>query len=241
MRLIFLLFICLGKIYIVKGQSSLSIYSGVNKNLLSTNISNLDAINTFYTNGFQLGVGLIKDINKNFEYEISLLYITKNNTTSRNGFFEGVFAKSINSHVQLPLLIKQRTKLNDNISFNIGIGGFISYWLKSTKKASFPNILAPKEFDEEKIYTNIYQIISKNSVEEEYIFRHIDNRFQCGIALKFDTRFHINNNCGLLLSIDNLRSISDTQRQYQEYQIEKRNNTYSISAGILIKLNKQHD
>ena len=113
----------------------------------------------------------------------------------------------------------------------------LRYWLSGRVNGSFPNILAPKDFNEEIIYENIYQIVSRHNIQESYRFNDTDNRMEYGTALGAGLTYDLNDKYGLLCRFRSYTSLSDIQKKYQTDQIKKVNNTTSMSMGFLIKIN----
>lgn len=218
---------------VTKGQIALSLDFGVNQNLLKTNLSNLDAINSVYTTGFQIGAGFSKKITAWLGYEGQLLYINKNNKIARHGFFSEIHREVKTDYLQLPLLLQFKINVSEKTVGHFGVGGFVGYWLGGRTNASFPNVLAPKDYNEETVYENIYQIISRHNISEKYPFSDLDNRFEYGTALGVGFTHRLNDRYGFVCRLRNYMSLSDVQR---EYQMSKKNLTTSISVGVLVNI-----
>jgi hypothetical protein len=204
--------------------------------MLKTNLSNLDAINSVYVTGIQGGIGYSSEISKWLGYEGQLVYINKNNRIVRNAFFTDVYREIKSSYLQVPLLFHFKVDISKNIQGHIGVGGFVGYWLSGRLSASFPNILAPKEFNDEVVYENIYQIVSRHNIQEPYSFNDTDKRIEYGTALGVGLTYYLSDKYGLLCRFRNYTSLSDIQKKYQTDQTKKMNRTMSISMGALISI-----
>jgi len=220
----------------VKGQSYVYVSMGLNQNVLKTNISNMDAINSEYVAGFQAGVGYFCEINGWLGYEGQLSYMNKSNRILRNSFFTGIYREIKSNYLQIPVFLRLKVNVNRKTQGYVGFGGFAGYWLNGRLEASYPNVLAPKNFNEEVVYENIYQIVSRHNIREPYRFSDMDNRTEYGTVVGGGIVYHLNDKYGLLCHFRSYASLSDLQKRYQMDQMKKTNSTISMSAGFTIKL-----
>jgi len=219
----------------VRGQSYIYPEFGFNQNILKTNMSNLETMNSEYVFGCQAGIGYYSEINGWMGYEGQVLYINKSNKILRNGFFTDVYREIKSNYLQIPVLLRFKVDMSRKTQGHVSSGGFAGYWLNGRLEASFPNALAPKNFNEEVVYENIYQIVSRHNIQEPYRFNDTDNRFEYGIAWGAGLVHYLNDRYGLLCHVRHYIAFSDLQRGYQKNQLKKTNSTISVSMGFLIK------
>lgn len=210
---------------------------GLNKNSLTNNISNREFTNQKSISGFEGSVNFQYRFNNWLGLETRAGYSSKGSKIYRTSFFDGVYTTTKNSYLQIPILIRLSINTNSKFGGYVNAGGYGAYWVHSSIDAAFPNILAPKDFDPNRPYQNIFQLVSKQTLSTSRKYNSItDNRLEFGTAIGAGINYKLNHRIEVFSEFMNYYSLTDQQKKYQINQQSKKNNTNSISAGILYSL-----
>lgn len=211
---------------------------GLNKNHLSDNLSNRDFTELVNGSGYAIGVVGKYRLNNQLSLQADIGIISKNYLISRTDFFTGVNTNIKNTYLHIPLFLQIDIPLGNKFQSFIATGFYGGYWLNQRIVADLPNILAPKEFDQNTAYESFLQLVSKQSIKTDRTFnKEVDNRIELGPAAALGIEYQISKSYTVLTTFRYFHSISDQQKKYQLRQIPKYNRTSSIGIGLLYAIN----
>ena len=178
----FLLFITLVCVSMgAKAQFYIGLEAGMANNQLYTNTSNLAFTQYKKGSGMSIGIPMSYKIEEWFSIAATPSYTQKNYSVERTGYFQGIYQKSSNGYIQLPLM-GQFSFGSEQIRGYVNLGIYAAYWATANIKGAQLNALNPVDtayFNSTP--TNISGEVNLYNYNEKYAFNTVkDNRLELG-------------------------------------------------------------
>ena len=211
-----------------QAQLSAGLEAGMNRNYLIGNTADKPFFEYQQSAGFSVGVPVRYTFAKSTwinSVQVIPTFVQKNYMIQRTGDYAGIYQQTNNSYLELPVMAQFRigsTQLNktkgSGISAFLNIGGFGGYWLHGHVEGR-----APTPMDELNYipYNTAYTFDNRK-----------DNRFEWGAVLGLGVQYALNKIYSVSLEARYTPSFSDQQKNYQENQTPRYNDTYSLLASI---------
>lgn len=221
-------------------QISIGIKTGYTNNHLNTNISN--RVFTLNKNGSGLGFGFLGnyEINNRIGIEGSIEFLQKKYSLVRTDKYQGVYETSMNSYLQLPLIIQLKIYNKKKLAINLNGGFYGAYWTFAKIKGAIPNIFN-SAYSVDAGGQSIQNLTLALYSERKPFNKLRDNRFEYGWLTGIGVNYNLSKENRVFIKYEYYQSLTDQQKNYMLFQIPKYNQTNFISAGWLVKLHsKKH-
>jgi opacity protein-like surface antigen len=214
-----------------KAQIYIGVESGLTKNYLNADISDLSYTTKKPLYGFNIAVPIDCRINHSLSIRSSVSYVQKNYSLNRTGDFKGIYQEFKNSYLQIPLLVAIQKKIKD-LSFFLQAGGYGAYWNDGIVKGTIPNIFSVSS-NENDTETESFNLTSYN---EKYSFdKRKDNRLEFGFVVGCGMDYALNKKSFLRIEADYYDSVTDQQKNYMPAQYPRKNQTVTLLLGYFYK------
>lgn len=219
-----------------KAQFYLGIEGGWNYNHLHTSVGYREFTKYENVNGYTIGIPEQYQVNNWLAIRSGLSFIQKNYQLTRTHYYSGVYHKSTNNYLQLPVA--------GNFIFGtprikgfVNLGGYIGYWMSTNNKGvSF----APY-FQSDPSGDN-YGILPNNEphqYNEKYAFdSRKDRRVELGWLAGGGVSYEFAQKYRLFIEYRYYHAITDQQKSYSINQIPRYNETGVIQVGCLFRLGR---
>ncbi len=236
----FLLFAALACVsFSARAQFYMGLEAGVTNNQLYTNTSNLAFTQYKKGSGISIGIPLSYKIEEWFSIAATPSYTQKNYSVERTGYFQGVYQKSSNGYIQLPLM-GQFSFGNEQIRGYVNLGIYAAYWATANIKGAQLNALNPVDTAYySSTPTSISGEINLYNYNEKYAFNTVkDNRLELGWLTGIGVSYETEGGYRFYLEGKRSYSFTDQQKNYMINQVPRYNDTYTFSLGCMIDMSK---
>ena len=222
---------------------------GGNQNLLVTNVSGLNATEIVPKNGLMVSAVIGYKLNDWFSLEATPEFIQKNYQTQRTGYYSGIYQKTKNNYLQLPVSAKFYFG-SKNFKGYVDLGCYAAYWASSHIKGAMPNIL------NQPAYNPAYNpyvdppngpVVFSQTVFDDYTPYYYDHkyqfnktkdrRFEFGLAAGLGINYQATPKTSFFAEFKYFDALTDQQKNYQYRQDARYNETSVFSIGFLCNLN----
>lgn len=217
--------ICLTYVLHVKAQTNIGFDAGISNNKLrfkpATNILTLSSRQGYITN-----LNIDHQLNKWIAIEVSPGMLQKNYSVKNSN---NIFQDVDNTYLQLPVSIKFNKKFARRLSLDGAIGSYYAYWIRS-----ITNGLAPNVFE---LFSGAEggELIKIEGIKSQHSFNQNDNRSEFGWTAKISVNYNILNDFSCSIKGHYYRSLTDQQKQVNELQASRYNETLAATVGITYK------
>lgn len=240
----------------VSAQFYIGAEVGGNQNYLVTNVSSLNSTEIVPKNGLVLSAVLHYKVNDWFSLEATPGFIQKNYQIQRTGYYKGVYQRTRNNYLQLPVSAKFYFGTKKWKGF-VDLGGYAAYWASSHIKGAMPNILnqpaynpaynqyvdppnGPVVFSQ-----TVFDDYTPYYYSQKYQFNKTkDRRLEFGVSTGLGINYVVSPKTNFFAEFKYFNSLTDQQKNYQYGQDARYNETGTILIGFLynlnIKIKKQH-
>ncbi|MGO4289556.1 porin family protein [Chitinophaga sp. RAB17] len=220
-----------------QAQFEIGVSGGYNKNYLQTSsgyraFTKYDALS-----GFVVGIPIQYHFNDWLAIQADPSYIQKNYEQSRNHFFDGIYQKSTNTYIQLPVMAHFSFGGKKLKGF-FNAGGYGAYWAGGRIKGAMANVFnnAPDLPDNQQVY-NFFQFDKAYNYNEKYTFdSRRDRRMEFGLVAGAGIEYLLQQKYRFFAEARYYYGLSDQQKNYMINQIPRYNDTYVIQAGCLFNI-----
>lgn len=225
-----------GSSYTVYAQWYGGISAGWNKNHINSDLSNRPFSQYKGESGFSISIPVLYQFNNWMGVQAELMYTQKNYQLVRSGYFNGIYEKTKNGYLQLPLMAHFNFGGKKFRGF-LNIGGYAGYWITSRisgTAVNFEDIIQNPEKNE-----NIFDGLRPYSYNENYPFLHDrDQRWSIGGLLGIGMEYQFNNRFIAFWESRYAADVTDQQKNYMIKRYLKRNETIHLQIGIKTKIYK---
>ena len=225
--------------YSGKAQLYIGLEAGGNQNYLMTNVSSLISTEYVPINGFNAGIPIQYKVNDWFTVEAAPGFIQKNNQMQRTGYYTGIYELTKNNYLQLPVSA-QFSFGGQKLRGYLSLGGYAAYWKSSHIKGAMPNILNDPAFGTQytttTVYQNVFDAYTPYYYNEKYQFNNTtDNRLELGVTAGVGISYEACSKCKVFAEFKYYDGLTNQQKNYEEEQVPRYNETGTISIGFLYK------
>lgn len=215
-------------------QFSVGIEGGWNKNRLVTSTGYRSFAQYNKADGFAIGIPVRYQILDWLAVQSGVTFIQKNYEWRRTHYFEGVYQKSKNSYLQIPLLA--------NVSFGgsklrgfVNGGGYAGYWVSGKVKGL--------SFEPYNTSDGPYGVLGNYKTynyDEKYEFSdERDRRIELGWILGGGVSYLLKGRYQLFAEYRYQYALTDQQKAYMTAgQIPRYNETGIVQVGCLVKIGR---
>jgi hypothetical protein len=236
--MLFVAFLCLSIISLrVQAQLEIGLSGGYSKNYLTTSTEYRAFTQFTATSGFTAGVPIRYTLTDWLSIQAEPTYIQKNYTMVRSHFFDGIYQKTTNSYIQLPVMAHFSFG-GDELRGFFNLGGYGAYWASSHIKGTAANVFdnGPDNPDDTQV-GGILQFNHPYNYDEKYSFdSRRDRRIEFGLMAGAGIEYLLNDKYRFFVEGRYYRGLSDQQKNYMINQIPRYNDTYVIQAGCLFSI-----
>jgi len=206
---------------------------GITTNRLSNDLSGRVDEENRKMLGYSLNLPVRYLLNKKVSIECGLSYIERNSGTYRTGIYKGIYQKSGNRYIELPLKGIFKIYEISKIKFQVYGGGYFAYWLASKVEGAIPNILDSETGNEN---SQGEQLLNLTGYNYNLSFSTVRaKRFEAGNYAGIETYWNISTKKGLIIDFEHYRSLVNQQKTDLN-QTSRRNSGFVISLGIMQRL-----
>jgi hypothetical protein len=222
-----------------KAQFYIGLEAGGNQNYLITNISNLVSAEYVPINGFNIAIPIQYKVNDWFALEAAPGFIQKNYQMQRTDFYQGIYQLTKNNYLQIPLSAKFFFG-GKKLKGYLDLGGYAAYWNASHIKGSTPNLLNSPAFGTQyptnTLYKNVFDAYTPLNYSQTYQFNTTtDNRVELGVSAGVGISYQVCRKCEVFTEFKYYDGLTDLQKNYEQEQVPKYNETGTLSIGFLYK------
>jgi hypothetical protein len=215
-------------------QFLLGVDAGYSVNHLSTDISNRTYTKNTNGSGYNVNLHGAFIISDRFKIQTGIGLIQKSYSFVRTGYYEGIYENFTNSYLQIPSLAQFRVLIIKKVKVHFNSGIYGAYWTSAYVDGTLPNIFdSTNQIDD---VGEIAQFFAFTEYSEKYSFNQDkDSRIEYGFVTGLEFNYDPTSRYSVILKASYYQSIADQQKDYMVNQIAKRNQTFCISVGYLIK------
>lgn len=206
---------------------------GISRNYLSNNLSNRPFSQNKPLNGYSLSFNGQWRFNDNIRLESLIGISSKNYRLERTSFFNGIQSSVYNYYLSIPIILRIELPIIHRVSGFLNLGISNSFLAYRYINADLANILAPKEYLSQNSYDNLFQLVSKQSIKQEYELSNNDKRYEIGLVTGGGLTFRTSKSLEVFSRVLFNNAWSNQQKKDQRDQEAKKNNTFNFSVGIL--------
>lgn len=224
----------------LNAQWSVGIESGINKNYMNTNISNLSFTQYKGSYNYSISIPIAYQFNSWLSVKAEPGIMKKSYKIERTGYFTGIYERFDNSYLQLPIMASFSFGGSKLKGF-VNIGGYGGYWTGGHVKGAIANILDPVDssYTETEATQDYSGLTSISAYSEKYTFdKKKDNRYEWGILAGGGISYQINRKWKIFTEAMYYQSLTDQQKKYMINQVPRYNETYALSLGFMMQLGK---
>lgn len=210
-----------------KAQLNIGVDAGITYNQLQFKSNNPD-LKLSKRTGYLVNINVSKQLSKWMTIEATPGIIQKNYTVQNK---HNIYQDINNTYLHLPLDIKYEISLLKPLKLSAALGIYYAYWLESNISGIAPNVF--------NIANNAEgdALIQLENIKSNYKFNDTqDNRSEFGWLAKVGLSYRILKNVSCSLKGHYYQSISDQQKQSNEFQSPKYNQTFATTIGLAYDL-----
>ena len=216
----------------VQAQLEVGISGGYVRNNLNT--STLYRSFTKYEgqNSFTVGVPVRYNFQDWLAVQAEVSYIRKDYKMSRSYYYEGIYQKTENSYIKLPLMAHFSFGGNKLRGFT-NIGGYAAYWANSRVKG----VTATLNYNEDISEGDYLQFYEPYFYDEKNPFdSRRDKRIEWGLLAGIGAEYAVNGILKLFIEGRYYYGTTDLQKDYMINKVSRYNDTFTIQMGALLNL-----
>ncbi len=228
----------------VNAQLYIGVEAGGTQNYLMTNVSSLNATEIVPKNGLAISAVIEYKVKDWFSLEATPGFIQKNYQMQRTGYYNGIYEKTTNDYLQLPLAAKFYFGSKKLKGF-MTLGGYAAYWTSSHIKGAMPNILNQTAYNPY-AYESSDPVVFSQTVFDDYIPYYYDRKYQFdkikdrrlefGVSPGLGINYEPSSNISFFAEFKYYDALTDQQKNYQYGQDARYNETGTVLIGFTHKV-----
>ena len=231
-----------------KAQLYVGAEVGGNQNYLIKNVSSLNATEIVPKNGITLAAIVQYKFNDWFSVEATPQFIQKNYQIQRTGYYTGVYQRTDNNYLQLPVSAKFSFGTKKWKGF-VDLGVYAAYWISSHIKGKIPNILDQSAYNQAYnpyvdaptspvvMSETIFDDYNPYTFSQKYQFDKIkDRRYELGLSAGLGVSYEATPKITVFAEFKYSDALTDQQKKYQYVQDAQYNETGSFLVGFTRKI-----
>lgn len=220
----------------LRAQFSIGIQAGAGRNYLHTDISNRPFTAYKASTIFEVGVPVRYTFNTWLSAQTGLQFAQKNYELYRSGYYDGIYEKTINNYLQLPVMAHFSFG-GPKIKGFLDLGGYTAWWMSSKRKGTQPNMENVVETPEK--YTSIFDMYRPYHYSEKYTFNGTkDRRMEWGGLAGIGVEYSPVPNYLLFITGRYTVAFTDQQKNYMVHLVPRYNETFSVQLGGMITISR---
>lgn len=173
-------------------------------------------------------------ISNKFDLESGMSFVERNYGTHRTGVYQGIYSKTKNSFIDIPLKAVLRVIDLDRFNFKISGGGYGGYWVSSQASGALPNILNSQTGNNNAQGEQLVELTHYNGKIDFNSL--IDNRFHFGCTGGWEMSWTLNKSIKATLNCDLYYTFSCHEKRSSLPKKSQRDSGVIVSAGAIWSL-----
>ena len=227
----------------VKAQFYIGAEVGGNQNYLVTDVSSLNATEIVPKNGLAISAVIQYKVNDWFSLESTPGFIQKNYQMQRTGYYAGIYQKTRNNYLQLPVSAKFYFGTKKWKGF-VDLGVYGAYWASSHIKGTMATALNQNPYstyydpNANRAGYTVFDFEIPVNFDDKYQFNSIkDRRLEMGLTAGAGISYEPKGRYKFFADFKYYDALTDQQKNYQDEIVSKYNETGAFSIGFLYNLN----